>query len=291
MLSTLRVQLRGELTDADLKQTINNCQRQIVEGHRWSWTLGNAVINSQAPKTLGLVTLATGSSQVLGQGCGFTPNDVGSFLWISNFNLAPCPVMDVQGSNALTLFTPWPGPTMQLIGYTLAPLYYAVEGALEVRMVRNQQPLEKRTREEVNAADPARISFGGAPASIWCEAPYAESGALQIELWPVPQDARWYLCDIKRAAPKLIRDTDHPLCPSSVLEAKALRDACYAAYAGSGNMQWYQLGQTYEAQFNMEWESQQISDSAKMRHLKQTDPPRQIPYPFDAAYTPTHNQY
>lgn len=289
ILATLQVQTRAELTDADLKATINNCQRQICESFEWSWLYTNVVINSRAPKTDGKITLSTGSPQVLGVGCKFTVNDVGSFLWPGGLQLAPCPIADVQGTNALTLEVPWPGPPLNLAGYTLAPLYYVVEGALEVRSVRAINELEKRTREEINAADPCRISFGGAPAECWCPAPYGEDGSLRIELWPVCQDARWYLCDVKRVAPFLTRPTDKPLCPTSVLERKSLMDACLAAYAGCGNAQWLELANKYEARYLQEWEDMQIADARKIRHLKGTEPPRPVPYPFDAGYTPIHN--
>lgn len=289
MLSNLQVQTRAELTDADLKQIINNAQRQIVEAYEWSYCYTNVVINSVAPKQNGKVTLSTGSPQVLGVDCSFTVNDVGSFFWAGGLQLAPCPIVDVQGKNALTLEVPWPGPPMQLSAYILAPLYYRVEGALEVRAVRAINELEKRTREEINAADPCRVAFGGAPALCWCPAPYDQSGTLQIELWPVCQDARWYLCDVKRRAPFLTRPTDNPLCPSAVLEAKSLMDASLAAYASSGNAQWLELANKYEARFLKEWEDNQIADARKMRHLKQTSPPRPVPFPYDAGYTPTHN--
>lgn len=289
MLSILRLQVQREMDDNDLITCINNAQRQIVESFNWTYAETNVVINSRTPKTAGVITVAQGSPQVFGDGTLFDLNDVGAFLWVGGLNIAPCPIQDVQGAQMLTLAQAWPGPTQSLVNYSLSPLYYILPGVIECKDVRGICPLEKFTRAQLNARDPIRIAQGGAPSTAWAPAPWGADGSLQIELWPVPADARWYLCDVKLAAPLLVEPTDQPMCPSNVLEPKALMNACLSIYASTGNPQWDSLATRYETQYLREWEDAQIADKERRRNLITTDPPRAVPFMWDAQFDSSHD--
>jgi hypothetical protein len=290
MLSIVRLQVQREMDDNDLKICINNAQRQIVESFDWTYNETNVVINSRAPKQTGLITVSQGSAQVLGDaGCAFDKNDVGSFLWVGGLNIAPCPVIDVQGARMLTLGQVWPAATVTLSGYILAPLYYILPGVDECLDIRGIDPLEKFTRAQLNARDPARVAQGGAPSTAWAPAPWAADGSLQVELWPVPADARWYLADVRLKAPKLVQLTDQPLCPSNVLEPKALMNACLSIYASTGNAQWNELATKYEAHYLREWEDAQIKDKDRRRNLITTAAPRSVPMLWDAQFDSSHD--
>lgn len=289
MFQTLRLQVQGNVDDGDLKATINNCQRQICESYDWTFLDGTMVVNSVVPHQNGTVTLSTGSPNVIGSGTSFNVNDAGAFFWAGGQVMAPVPVQSVQGQ-ILTLQSPWPGPSVIGSAYILAPLYYPLTGALEVQSVRQIDYLEKLTRDKVNRRDPARIFAGATPALVWCNAPHAEDGSVQIELWPTAGDARPYLCEVKLAAPLLIDTTDQPLCPSAVLEAKSLMDACLSAYATTGNQQWVQLADRYQARYLTELEDARIKNADRQRHRTMVEPPsRRSIGPGDSQYFPTHD--
>lgn len=264
MFKTIRLQVQSNVADDDIRQSINNAQRQLCEAFDWSFQFVTVVFNSVAPRSNGLITASAGSPIVIGSGTTFGVNDIGSFLWIGGQTIAPLPVIDVQPGQILTLFAPWPGPTMQQVGYTLAPLYYPIADALEVREVLQQEYLVKCSRNEINRRDPARVGFGGSPSYEWCPAPDAEDGTQSIELWPTPGDARPYQAEIKRNAPVLVDDTDRPLCPSAVLEAKALVAACLSAYATTGAQQWVGLADRYQQVYLQELEDLLSKNSARL---------------------------
>lgn len=249
MIDDLHILTMDRLSDDLIKKFLNRAQAQVCESHDWTFLHTNYVINSVPPHSDGTVTMSRGNQMVIGTGTNFTTEDIGAFMWVGGLNIAPIPISDVQGPSMLTLEFPWSGPTMVNTSYVLAPLYYILEGALEVRTIRQLVELVKTTRERLNAIDPARIAQGGAPALNWAQAPASPDGSVQIEFWPVCTDMRPYLCEIKKKPPVMIELGEVPLVPYEVIEMKAL-SACFAAlFASTGQASYQALSQKYDADY------------------------------------------
>jgi len=292
MQENLRLLLSGNAAAADIKSWLNRAQEQILEAYDWSFLLTNTVVNSAAPKTTGLITVSQGSPLVLGTGTSFGVQDIDAFMWVGGLSVPPIPIASVQGTASLSLSNPWAGPTMVKTGYVIAPLYYLVADSLEVKAVRQIQDLAKVSREYLNQRDPARIAQGGSPASAWAMAPASADGSLQIELWPVPTDTRPYLIEFKRKAPALQNETDLPLCPSSVIEAKAAIAACRAMYGSTAQSSWLELADRYLVDYRDEMEHAQTQDRKIAQHANQvTAPGRQISNAFDALFDSNHDMF
>lgn len=288
MVEDLRLLTMGNLTADTLKSLINRAHQQILESFDWTFLLTNTVINSALPKSAGTVTVSQGSPIVIGTGTAFTTADRGSFLWAGGMQGAPVPVQGTQGVATLTLSSPWAGPTLVNASYVLTPLYYLVEGALEIFAIRSLTLLDKLTREDLNDRDPARIAQGGAPATAWAPAPVSPDGSVRVELWPVCSDLRPYLIDYKRMAPRLVNDVDLPLCPYAVIEAKAARTAMQMLYASTGQQSYALLAQQYEAQYAEELDNAKSEDSKRAKATNGVSAPTQW-RTFDAQFDAGHD--
>lgn len=279
----------GRVAGPDIAALLNRAQQQIAEAYDWSFLRTNVVLNSILPKQLGTITVSNTNASVLGNGTAFTAADVGSFLWVGGLNIPPIPIQSVQGAQALTLVTPWPGPTQIGSGYVLAPLYYRVPNSLQIRSVRSNEELTYVQRAWLNENDPARVAQGGAPSLYWTDAPPSADGNLQIELWPVPGDARPYLSDIKQKPPLMVALTDLPLMPYAVVENKALAAACMVMYASTGQQSWLSLADHYQALFESEFEAAQQADRQRMQDRSQVNAPDTGAIYNDSLFVPLHD--
>lgn len=267
----------GNLSDDTLGKFINRAQAQCCESYDWSFLHTNYVVNSVAPKSDGTISLTQGNATVFGAGTNFTPADIGAFLWVGGLNIAPVPIADVQGPAICTLGFPWSGPTQVGISYVIAPLYYLIEGGLEVFAVRQIEFLEKVTRETLNIWDPARIGQGGAPALNWANAPASPDGSVQIELYPVCTDTRPYLIEYKMKPPLLVNDNDVPLIPYEIIEEKAAAAACRALYASTGQASWQALAQFHQGLYTEAFESGWNADRRRQQHSNMVTQPAYRP--------------
>lgn len=277
---------------------INRAYDDLWSDWDWSYRVTNAIVNTRPPKTAGTITLAVGSPVVIGTGTAFDYNDKGAFLWVGGVGTTPLPIADVQGPLMLNLTAPFAGPTLINTPYTLAPLYYLVEGAEEVlHVISNDVYLDKRLLEEVNVLDPCRTDQGGAPAYIWCQAILSNDGSQMIELWPTPSDARAYLIWFRRRTPVLEQDTDIPYLPSTLIEEKAMIPACEMMFSSTGQGSWLALRDKH--QFNLDANldppggklGQALTrDAERQQYLGRMQKPR--PFlssgQFDASFTPLH---
>jgi hypothetical protein len=289
MQADLQLMIMGALSPDTIVQLLNRAQAQILESFDWSFLHVNTVINSVAPKAQGVITVSQGQSLVLGTGTAFGPEDKGAFLWVGGLQTAPIPIAAVQGTAILTLASPWSGPTFVNIGYSLAPLYYLVEDALEIFAVRSIVNLEQISRASLNAADPARVAQGGDPSTHWTDAPVSPDGSLRIELWPTPADTRAYLIEYKRKAPQLTVPNDTPLCPYACIEAKAAMTACQALYGSTGQASWMQLAQKYTQEYADELDAARAVDARRVLARNGVTRSERTPGQWDALFGPVHD--
>ena len=291
MLTDLRLLVMGNLKDDTLKRLLNRAQSQILEVYDWSFLLTNAVINSSTPKTAGTITVSQGSPVVAGTGTAFGREDIGAFLWVGGLGITPVPIQGVQGTSMLTLSAPWCGPSMVQSSYTLNQLYYIVEGALEIMAIRgNVLYLDKLTREQLNHADPARLTQGAIPCLKWAPAPASPDGSVMVELWPPSGGPLPYLVEFKRAAVDMVEPNDKPLCPYEIIEAKAAAAACRMMFASTGQNSWMALAERYSGEYSEALEAGRHMDSKRSKHANGvTSPAGVADASFNAFYQYNHD--
>lgn len=289
MINDVRLLVMGRLDLPTIQLLINRAQSQICENYDWSFLLTNTVINSVVPKQDGTISVSQGQNFVIGNGCNFGPEDIGSFIWIGGLNIAPYPIQSVQGTNALTLVAPWCGPNMIGEGYSLSPLYYLVENSLQILSIRQTVPLDKVTREELNRIDPARIAQGGNPSTAWAMGPPSFDGSQTAELWPVPQVPNPYLVEFKRRPSLMVNPNDTPLAPYSCIEAKAMMAACDALFASTGQQSWAVLGAKYVTLYAQELDDCRAADRKNWMHSSGLTAPPPMNLQQDALYVAVHD--
>lgn len=289
------------LQDADVYGSlINQSHSELTEQFEWSWRLTNAIINTVMPKSAGTVTVSTGSPVVLGSGTHFTVADKGSFIWVGGIGSTPLPIADVSGGQIVTLAHPFAGQTMQGTGYRCAPLYYLVEGSQEILEVSSENyRLEKRLREEINRLDPTRSDQGGAPSTLWCQAPPSPDGSLMLEFWPVASDSRAYLVEYRRRAPLLVRDGDLPLVPSTCVVEHAAITACEMMYTSTGQRSWIELANRHHTNLYGDGGTDEGKlqkalnrDAAIQQYRGRAQRPSDLwSRGYDAGFDPLHNTF
>ncbi|TAK94596.1 hypothetical protein EPO05_06135 [Patescibacteria group bacterium] len=289
MQNDVRILVMGNLDSDTIKLLLNRAQSQICENYDWSFLLTNTVINSVVPKQHGTITVSQGSPLVIGAGTAFGQDDVGSFIWIGGINTAPYPIQSVQGTAVLTMVAPWCGPSMVATGYSMSPLYYLVENALQILAIRQTVWLDKVTRETLNALDPARIAQGGDPALKWAMGPPSPDSSQTCELWPVPQTPLPYLVDFKRRPLAMVSPFDIPLAPYSCIEAKAMMAACDSLFASTGQQSWAVLGAKYAAQYQQELDDCRAADRKNWMHADGLTAPSATSILSDALYMSNHD--
>ena len=264
MVTDLHILTMGRLSDDLLKLFLNRAQSQECENYDWSFLHTNYVLNTVPQRTEGTITVSRGSNLVSGTGAAFSQADVGAFLWIGGLNIPPVPIQSVQGANTVTLQFAWSGPTVVNTGYVVAPLYYLIEGSLEIKSIRQQVDLVKVTQEDLNGIDPMRIAQGGDPSLNWAPAPASPDGSLQVELWPVPSQYAPYLVSYKMRAPVMVYDNDTPVIPYQCLEYLALNACFMALYSSTGSAANADLAQKYNDLYTASHEEAQVADRRRL---------------------------
>ncbi|MGH7917324.1 MAG: hypothetical protein ACREQE_07635 [Candidatus Binataceae bacterium] len=287
MQSALALVGMGQLLNADFGALLNRAQSEEVDNYNWSFILTNTVVFSAAPYSTGTISVAQGSAVVNGTGTLWTAALAGFQIRFGASGML-IQIASVQNAAQLTLSTPWMGAPIANSTYAISQSYYPIPGAKEITAIKNVIYLGKLSREALNLADPQRLSVGGAPALNWAPAPYTADGTLQVEMWPVPSGVLPYVVEYRQTAVPMVSSIDIPMVPAAVLEAKAMKYACDALYASSGDPRYGALAKEWNATYADERDKAQHSD--KLRELTQS-PPIQAPNAFGMDYLPEHDPY
>ena len=263
MKSDLNLTGMASLLNSDIGQLLNKCQREEVEAWEWSFLLTNIIINGVVPYQIGTVTVTQGSNQIVGVGTNWTSDMNNWWLWVGPTYTTPVLFANVTSATQATLTVPWGAPTTPNSGYTIQPLYYNVSPLIEVYNVKQIDFLVQTSREALNRIDPSRIATGGAPSERWANAPFDDCANFQIELWPRVDQALPYIVEGKRGATDMVNNTDQPLIPSAVLEAKAMMYLALSNFASNGNPRWAQLAQEYRADYLRELDRARSADNKR----------------------------
>lgn len=266
VIQDVRLLTAGRLDETLIRHNVRRAYIQILESHTWSKLYQTMVLTTRAPKFDGAVSVYLGSTSVQGVGTNWNQADVGSFIWIGSFNVAPIEIAEVISPTQLVLDNPWPGFSVVDSTYRIAPLYYSVAPAREVREVYERARLTKVTRDALNIIDPLRNSQAAQPAIHWAPAPPAHDGSLRIELWPVPQGPLGYVVEYIAKAPVLEHDDEEIILPYDVVKTKALEISFLELYAASGNATYKDLAGYYTNLYTQAYEDAVRQDRRLTAH-------------------------
>lgn len=287
MKSNLTLMSMSGLVQTDIVSLLNKCQQEELESYEWSFLYTDIVINSIIGYNTGTITLTQGSPTVTGSGTTFPTTAAGWFLWAGPTLTTPVIIKTRDSATQLTLSTDWGNVDQNGTTYTIQPLYYSVSPLIEVYSVRQIDELGMTSQADLNRKDPSRIATGAEPCLEWAQAPFqnvTSDGFYQLELWPRPGGALPYIISGKQGGFFMMNDSDLPVIPSQVLEAKAMMYLCRSTFANNGNPKWLSLAQEYRQDYMTELEKAQHAD--KQRVVPQGIPMvRNLNYgrPFDAA--------
>lgn len=168
------------------------------------------------------------------------------------------------------LETAWPGESLVDVSYELFTRFYPMPAdCLDVLTIKQaNRPLQKLVQEEVDLMDPARQTRGDL-AYKWANAGTNSSNRRLIELWPSTTVPRVYEVEYMAGHTPLVANEDRPLCPSTVVENKALSEACLTAFAKTGDDRWTRLASMFEQKYYMEIEDLKAADAQRFGVLEQ----------------------
>jgi len=179
-------------------------------------------IHTFAQYSTGTVAV-TADGTVTGTGTGFNDQMVGYFMkcyYDSGFF-----EIESYASPTSIKLKDWPGGVVSAQTYSIFKTVHTLDPSLkQVFDVVYQIPLHKRSQAYFNKIDPYRSTTSSTPTA-WALAGIAASGAIQIEIFPVPTQVvplRIY----GRMGSTVLADDESPRLPEDLLEAHALID-CY----------------------------------------------------------------
>jgi hypothetical protein len=178
-----------------------------------------------APYGTGTVLVSSGGVVTLTGGV-FTAAMVGRQMRLASFADSYFQIATVTPPSSLTL-TNWIGETISsAITYNIFQVLYTT--AVPLKLIYDvvfQTNLVKKSQTYFNKIDPSRITTSSTPM-WWAYAGVGANDAIVIEIYPVPAQVVGLRIYGKVRASTLA-DTDVPLLPEDLIEARALID-CYA---------------------------------------------------------------
>lgn len=263
MQNTLTRLTSGKLDPSAIQDFLNRAQRDLAEENDWARLRQVQTLNSVAPIIGAPAVFTQGSPDVVIGPIPPVPPLKNWFLWGPSPDAGP-PIR-VTGNVAFPflnvyLEVPWAQPSTTA-SCMIAPTFYEVPGVLEIYEVRQQFPLNKRSREWLNTADPGRIATGGDPSTDWAFGPMQDDN-FTIELWPLPGSALNYLLEVKLAAVDMTQPNQQPMLPSKVVEEAAMVACCETMFAQTAGPEWARLIQTHEARLAEALEKALVADRA-----------------------------
>jgi hypothetical protein len=255
-----------------LNALINRVAQAELEARAWSFRRNNTVVNSVAPKADGTVDVTQDSAVIAGTGTSFAAADVGRKLRVgAGANAVGLfTVLSVQSATQLTLTSTYPGTTALAQPYFLFQQFYSIAGADQLVSIQggNQLNLEDTTHERLNLRDPLRQSTAN-PSVSW--APYGRdvTNNAQFEFWPINSSAIPYVVDYLAGFTTMVNDTDQPLVPGPVVEARAMADAAMSIFSETGDRRWKEFFDTFWGMYQKELEDAINADSKRFGIQKQ----------------------
>ena len=259
--SRVSLMVRGQMTPEDIQVLINRVYQEELEAYAWSRLKANIGITTVAPISTGTVTAISGSQSVTGSGTAWNANMVGYYIRMSGLTVLSR-IIAVTSPTALTIDSPWGTGNITGGAYLMYPLYYEIEAPVQkIIAIKNQLNLRQVTLEQLDFIDPDSYTTGSNPSLLWAPAGRTSEDDFLFALWPIPSTAQIYFVRYLKGYSALVQDGDVPLIAGSVIENKAISDACASIYAQRGDQTFFQMSTEYYRRYGVELEKARAEDA------------------------------
>jgi len=204
-----------------IKSTLQDSYRQLCSKD-WNRLKLTRQTYTTAIYSTGTVSIAADGT-VTGSGTTFTSAMVGRHMSVY-YDDAFFEIQTYLSPTSIIL-KDWAGEVVSGEAYTIFKIIYTIDPSFKlVWNVIHQIPLKKKSQSYFNSVDPGRTSTSSSPTA-WALAGLSPTGAVQIEIYPVPTDVvplRVY----GKMGFSTLADGDSPRLPEDLIEAYSLI-TCY----------------------------------------------------------------
>lgn len=232
-------------------EVVNAAYARVIRSRNWTSNHSYQAITLEAPYTTGTVTTARGSATVTGSGTTWVAAHVDRMFQVGQS--VPIRITAVGSATSLTLAQAWGDAAVSGSTYALLDNRFSLGSNVEriLSLTSKHHTLERKDLSFLNTADPSRL-LRATPrffAEFEVRAPGSSTMRREIEVWPVPHEVMqlglWY----KTLPPDMSADGDVASIPETLIEYSAQAEASRILFSRTGDGNWLQVAQVYEANF------------------------------------------
>lgn len=233
----------SSLSADEVESLIQTCYERIYETRGWSKRLrdfGIALVAQIESSDTTTVTVTTGSPTITAIGTPFTAAMSGrqmqlgaerQYFFVNFVSASTLTLQDGEGNDLA-----WPGATASGTSWrlykTIYPLPKDAEGVISLASDAPLMELDGG-RDRLDTMDPDRQTTDSNPTYWLYAGADRRTAGREIEIWPVPSQARLLRGQYQRAAMELSPNTILDL-PTPVLVYAGAADACHLLHAKQG---------------------------------------------------------
>ena len=270
----------ASLSNTEIDSLINTRYAHLYETFHWSRRTRDFVISLVAQVESGTsdtVTVTNASATITSAGTPFTSAMTGrqiqigtdeQYFFFTYVSSSSGTLSDGEGNS-----TTWPGATASGQSWRIFKTLYTIPSdAQSIISIAADYPLEELDggRERLDRIDPDR-STTGSEVTHWIYAGVNSSNVREVEVWPVPTQARILRGQYLREAPTLTTNSTIDV-PVPMLVYGAAADACHLLHAKQGSQEpmWADKALFFERK------QREVADDYKFVDFNLTSPPRQL---------------
>lgn len=232
-------------------EVVNAAYARVIRARNWTSSHSYQVLTFEAPYTTGTVTTVRGSTTVTGLGTTWVAAHVDRMFQVGQS--VPIRITAVGSTTALTLAQAWGDAAVSGSPYAILDNRFSLGSNVEriLSLASKHHVLERKDLSFINTADPSRL-LRATPrffAEFEVRAPGTSTQRREIEVWPVPHEVMqlglWY----KTLPPDMSADGDVASIPETLIEYSAQAEASRILFSRTGDANWLQVAQVYEANF------------------------------------------
>jgi hypothetical protein len=200
-----------DIDPSDIQVQVNSIVRDIYDRRTWSGLFIRGQIATVGFTIGGSVSVAQGSTQVIGAGTAWTPAVVGQQFRLG-YNTPPMTITACNPfTQVLTIEMPWASTSTASAGYFIAQYYYSIGSNIKYIHTAKNMLMAWRLRLDYNqqtldTLDSWRSRVFMPTALV--QMPSTPNGDYQVELWPVPSIVQAIPWTAYCQPPNLVNDSD-----------------------------------------------------------------------------------
>jgi hypothetical protein len=208
-----------ELSPTRIADIINSSYQRLLSRRKWSFLYDVTNLSTIAPYTTGTVDVTQGSATVTGTSTVWTSAMVGRQLRVAD-DSGFYKIKTVTPPDSITLDTVYAGITKTAQGYSIFQNLYSLSSSCRnLLSIVYQMKLIEKDLYFVDRYDPDRLTTG--QPEWFIKRGKDSNGYLQIELWPIPDDAYPLRYSYIKSVSDMSKDSDLPVINSTLLEMEA----------------------------------------------------------------------